>query len=273
MSQVARVLCAVDIDDPTSSAFEQALAVARVHNASLVLVCAVPPGQPWNERATDRLTYLLKVRRAAEAAGVDVRVVVRAGEAAETVILAAETRRADLIVIAVEHLRGEGRAWGAVAEDVLRLAPCPTLVVPAGAAVQPTFRNILCAVALSHDPDLRFEEALRLADPRDRRVTVLHVAKTPVATGAALQRLQALIPRTTRSIALARVTVGQRGAEILNAARAIHADLLVIGARRRSQMGRRLFGVTGELLTAARRPVLAVPIDSTVVKRVEKEAA
>ena len=51
------------------------------------------------------------------------------------------------------------------------------------------------------------------------------------------------------------------------------ADLIVIGSRRRTRVGRRLFGVTRELLTYAICPVLAIPFDTVGVRRLEREAA
>jgi nucleotide-binding universal stress UspA family protein len=273
VGDISRVLCAVDIDDSTCSAFRQALAIASARNARLLLVCAVPPEQPFSRRATDRLAYLLKVRREAEAAGVDVHVSVQTGETAEIVLLHASARQADLIVVAVDHGRGEGRPWGAVAEDVLRSARCATLIVPAGAAQQPAFANILCAVDLAGEPAPWLDDAMSLASPRERRITVLHVAGDQEAGRPALQRLQAVIPQEARSAALARVTVGAVAPEVLKSARSMEADLLVIGARRRSRITRRLFGVTRELLATSCCPVLAIPVETTGVRRTPRVAA
>jgi nucleotide-binding universal stress UspA family protein len=77
---IARVLCPVDIGQPGQAAFEQALALARAHAATLIVVCAVPRNQSFNTGATKRVSYLLNLRAAAEAAGVDVRVDVQHGE-------------------------------------------------------------------------------------------------------------------------------------------------------------------------------------------------
>jgi hypothetical protein len=57
---IARVLCAVDIGEPGLAAFEQALALARVHAAKLIVVYAVPRSQSLNTGATERVAYLLK---------------------------------------------------------------------------------------------------------------------------------------------------------------------------------------------------------------------
>jgi nucleotide-binding universal stress UspA family protein len=52
---IARVLCALDIGEPGLAAFEQALALARVHAAKLIVVYAVPRSQYWSH-GTSRLS-------------------------------------------------------------------------------------------------------------------------------------------------------------------------------------------------------------------------
>jgi nucleotide-binding universal stress UspA family protein len=76
----------------------------------------------------------------------------------------------------------------------------------------------------------------------------------------ALTRLQSLIPQPHHGTAVARVAVGRPVTEILRAARNMPAPLIVIGAGRRSWIGSKLFGKTGQLLRDARSPILAVPL-------------
>lgn len=273
MTRISRVLCAVDIDDAARTAFEQALAIARAHQARLLLVCPVAPGQPFNQRASERVAHLLMLRRQAEAEGADVQVSVQSGEAAEIVLLHAESRRVDLVVVGVEHGRADGYAWGAVAEDVLRSAPCPTLVVPAGASPKGAFVQLLCAVALTPRPDVPLADARRLADPRAHTVTLFHAAASRSAATEALHALQHTIPSGGTGVALARVGIGSAESEILSAARAIDADLLVIGARPRNRLARRLFGVTRALLTTSTCAVLAVPVQPAGEKEATRPAA
>lgn len=104
-------------------------------------------------------------------------------------------------------------------------------------------------------------------------MAILYVAGSGTSAGVALEKVQSLIPQAAGSRTLARVTIGRVGHEVLKAARAVDADLLVIGARPRTRAGRRLFGVTGELLTASHCPVLAVPIEPVSVRHRERKAA
>jgi len=270
---LSRVLCAVDIDDVARTTFRQALAIARPRHAKLLLVCAVPPEETFKHRAADRAGYLMRLRREAEAAGVDVHATVQRGDVAEIVLLHAASRRADLIVISVEHGRAHGHAWGAIAEDVLRSAPCPTLVVPAGALEQPSFDRVLSAVDLDTGPLPSIEEMLQLASARDARLTTLHVAKSRTAASSTLAKGRSLISGSFKSIARSRVAIGAVVKEVLKAARAMAADLIVIGARRRNRVGRRLFGVTRQLLTLSVCPVLAIPVRTAAVRPLERQAA
>jgi len=162
---LSRVLCAVDIDEPGRAAFAQALALARAHNAKMNIVCAVPNSQSFNTGATERVGYLLELRAAAEAAGVEVRVDVQHGEPAEIILLHARARQPDLIVLSAGHGTGaQGRRIGAVVEDVLRGAPCPTLVVRRDRESPASpLRNVLCAVDFSPASDAAIERALALA--------------------------------------------------------------------------------------------------------------
>jgi nucleotide-binding universal stress UspA family protein len=270
---LSRILCAVNIDDHARTTFAQALAIARARAAKLLLVCAVPPAETFNQRATERVGYLMRLRREAEAAGVDVHTSVQRGDTREVILRHAAARQADLIVIGVEHGRAQGVAWGALAEDVLRSAPCPTLVVPAGATEQASFVRMLSAVPVEPFSSPSFDAMVPLASPSGAHWALLHVAGSQAAAGAAMARLQAMIPNTFTAVAMGRVVVGPVVKEVLKAARAMQADLLVIGARPRHRVGRRLFGVTRQLLTRSACPVLAIPVERVAAARVDPQAA
>jgi nucleotide-binding universal stress UspA family protein len=261
LKPLARVLCAVNIDEQSHQVFDHALAVARRHEAKLLILHAVSPLIAYSHGANDRVGLLRRLRLRAEAAGVDVRVEVQQGPADEIILLHARARTVDLIVIGTsrrERRRGLSR-W--IAERVLRDAPCPTLVVPESATEPMTIaESVLCAVDLSFASPAVVEEALRLAGDRRRRVTVLHVMNG--RDDAALDKLQALIPSSGHSAVLAEVVVGHPAAEIVRVARETKAQLLVIGAVCRSALGSRLFGKTAQLLRDATCPILAIPVTS-----------
>jgi nucleotide-binding universal stress UspA family protein len=168
---------------------------------------------------------------------------------------------------------------GSIAERVLRDAPCPTFVVPASPVSEtPLGENILCAVDFSPASDAAVEEAVRLSTEGDGRTTLFHVVDKPGAdqylqyprlamheyhrglAAVALDNLKNRIPPASgRGVVMARVAVGKPVTQILRAARAMDARLLVIGARSRNRIGRTLFGKTSRLLRDVTCPVLAVP--------------
>jgi nucleotide-binding universal stress UspA family protein len=283
---LSRVLCAVDIDEPGGAAFAQALALARAHDARMSIVYAVPLSQTFNTGATERVDYLWGLRAAAEAAGVKVRVDVQQGEAGEIILLHARARRPDLIVVSAAHGSGAGGLRvGSVAENVLRGASCPTLVVHRDQNFLPSpLRNVLCAVDFSAASDVAIERALSLAPGRERRLALLHVVHGSEGgsrsrsmrmhadeyyrhiAGAALRRLQRLIPVHSDGTVFARVTVGSVASEILRVARDSQTDVVVVGTQSRTRLGRRMFGVIGPLLTEAPCPVLAVPVRAAVIQ-------
>lgn len=284
LKRLSRVMCAVAIDDHDRHVFAHALALARRNDAQLLVVHAASPYIAFNRGATERIDFLRKLRSIAEEAGVDVRVTVQRGPVAEIVLLHARARHADLLVLGTgrkESRRGLSR-W--IAERVLRDAPCPTLVVPQASDGPTMIENILCAVDFSPASHAAVREAIRLSGYGGRPVTLLHVLEAGGSSmpmhstmpavhqyqrrlGAdALCKLRALIPQPDRGDAAARVALGRPVTEILKAARNMKTPLIVIGATRRSGIGSRLFGKTGQLLRDARCSILAVPI-STVARQ------
>lgn len=287
MKRLSGILCAVSIDDRDRPVFDRALALARRHDARLLLLHAVSPDVSFNRGATERVDFLRRLRALAEAAGVAVRVDVQTGPTAEIILLHAGARDVDLIVLGAGHRHESRRGLsGWIAERVLRDAPCATLVVPRGRRLEPAADGVLCAVDFSAATDAVVTEAVRLSREDGRPVTLLHVVDGPDDEGRpargsaavheyprgraadALARLQDLIPPPARGMVTATVVSGRPATAIVRAADAMQAGLLVIGAAPRNRVGRRLFGKTGELLRDARCPILAVPAPPSV--RVER---
>ena len=291
MKRFSRVLCAVDLGEPGRAAFAQALALARAHDAKLIIVYAVPPTQSFNTGASDRLAYLLKLRAAAEAAGLEVRIDVQHGDASKVILLHARTRQPDLIVLSANHGAGaNGDVGGSVVEDVVRGAVCPTLVVQ-GHPESPGSRalsRVLCAVDFSAASDAAIERATSLAAGVGGRLTLLHVVRGPEGSSSfrsmrlhapeyfrhvaasALQRLQSLIPAGLKRPVRVRVAVGSVASEIMRVARASQTDIVVVGTQSRGRLGRRVFGVIAELLQDAPCPILAVPAAGTRLKQSDR---
>jgi nucleotide-binding universal stress UspA family protein len=131
MSTLARILCAVDLEKASERAFDRALKLAVIGNARLIILHATPANVPFSWRARERLAYLTALRERAEAAGVNVRVEEMHGDPARVIVLHANARKPDIVVLGSNRRRGWMRfREGSVAERVLRRAAWPILIVP-----------------------------------------------------------------------------------------------------------------------------------------------
>ena len=137
-----RILVATDFSKGAETAWDAARALARVHDAEVLLlhVFMEMPGFRFADVAEIQRLYeqqrlgvegaLNEQARAAQAAGVTTRALLRTGAPAETIVAAAREEQADLIVVGAHGERGVAPLLvGNVAERVVRLADRPVLVV------------------------------------------------------------------------------------------------------------------------------------------------
>lgn len=126
-----KILCAIDLTKASENAFEHALDIARAARARLYILHAVPADLPFSSRQRERLRLLTGMRERAEKAGIPVRIVEQHGEPARVIVLHANARNADLVVLGSNRRRGWQRfKEGSVGERVLRRAAWAVLVVP-----------------------------------------------------------------------------------------------------------------------------------------------
>jgi nucleotide-binding universal stress UspA family protein len=131
MTTIARILCAIDLEKASERAFDRALNLAVISEARLHLLHATPANVPFSWRAKERLQYLTELRERAEAAGVWVRVEEQHGDPARVIVLHANARKVDIVVLGSNRRRGWRRLReGSVSERVLRRAAWPVLIVP-----------------------------------------------------------------------------------------------------------------------------------------------
>jgi nucleotide-binding universal stress UspA family protein len=131
VTTIKKVLCAIDLTKASRNAFDRALSVARTSKARLYILHAVPPNYPFSWHQKERLELLTRLRERAEREGVLVRTVEQHGDPARTIVLHANARKADLVVLGSNRRRGWQRFRdGSVGERVLRRAAWPVLVVP-----------------------------------------------------------------------------------------------------------------------------------------------
>ena len=131
MRTITKILCAIDLTKASQNAFDRALSLARVSKARLYILHAVPANYPFSWHQSERLELLTSLRQRAEREGVLVRTVEQHGDPAGTIVLHADSRKADLVVLGSNRRRGWQRfREGSVGERVLRRASWPVLIVP-----------------------------------------------------------------------------------------------------------------------------------------------
>lgn len=278
-----RILVALGPGSGSDPAFERALALARRSGAELYLLQAVPADQPLSYRAVERRRRAAKLRTRAEAAGVPAQTAEQRGDAAEIIVLHADARPVDLIVMTSERRSGWARLrQRSVAERVLRRTKRPTLIVrsddTAGAS---TFENVLAAVDLSPASNAVIETAVQLSGDDLRRLTVVHAVDNLETAGAVLSRARWMVPEyrayvldaARRELETAvppvigtdvkphlRVAPGRAAATIETEAAEINADLIVVG---RSKRFMHLGSTAVRILRHTDRALLVVPPHAT----------
>ena len=131
MTTISKILCAIDLTKASRKAFDRALSIARVSKARLYILHAVPADYPFSWRQRERVKLLSSLRERAEREGVLVRTVEQHGDPAQVIVLHANARKADLVVLGSNRRRGWQRFRdGSIGERVLRRAAWAVLIVP-----------------------------------------------------------------------------------------------------------------------------------------------
>src|SRR4051812_19835614 len=106
MSTLGRILCAIDLEKASARAFDRALSLAVLGNARLFILHATPANVPFSRRADERLEYLTELKNRAEAAGVKVRVEEQHGDPADVIVVHANARNVDIVILGSNRRRG-----------------------------------------------------------------------------------------------------------------------------------------------------------------------
>ncbi|HTU01800.1 MAG TPA: universal stress protein [Candidatus Sulfotelmatobacter sp.] len=285
------VLYPTDFSPEAEAAWQYALGLARAVGAELHLlhVLVGPPKvigdgviidyagvtRVWRAEARAALAGLME---SARRQGVEVRSDVKEGLALEEVVHYAEEHGIALIVMGTGGWTGLDTLGQSLTADVVRLAPCPVVALPA-APGDPSLpyvvdvRRILVPLDGSSLGERVLPVVARLAKrfgaemlllrtawahtllstrPAEAELHVIRAAEKYVA--AVAERLAAAGIRTRQA-----VRYGHPAIEILDHAEANHADLIVMATHGRGGLGRTLFGsVAGRVVSRARVPVLLI---------------
>jgi nucleotide-binding universal stress UspA family protein len=292
-----RILCATDLSEASQQAVAHGISLAREFQAHL-LVChcidlptpsiygeayLAPEEQLERNRvyAEKRLAALMEDRSVAWESMVVV------GHAADEIARLAGEQGVDLAVTATRGHRGLKRMLlGSVTERLMRMLPCPLLIIPAaeGGAIEDEprslrFRKIMVGCDFSPDADLAVQHGLSMAQEFQAELHLVHVIETPLYTETLrpvfahrppstvvirefLQsKLEEGVPEEARHWCrpIIRLEEGQPYAQLLAYAEAQAIDLIVLGVRGHGLIGTMLVGsTTDRVIRRAGCPVLSV---------------
>jgi nucleotide-binding universal stress UspA family protein len=277
-----KLLVALDGTPEAAAALPPARALATVSGGSITLLRVTPDAA----QVPEIRSYLTRVARELESAGVRVETVARVGDAAQEIAAQVADCRADLVVLAPRR-PPDAAGLTTITERVLAQVRVPTLLVRPGGHRVTRFRTLLVPVDGTPGGALALAAASFLARRTDARLVLLQVI-TPLPayvhqwlpgaterglisprwdeaahTGAAAYVDHLLA--SLRGVGLqAQGHVGTAGGgtvpeAIIAYADEIHADLIVMSTHALVGPTRAALGsVAGAVATAARRPVLLV---------------
>ena len=289
------VLAAVDHVTDVKRTMEVAVRTAKRRGADVHVIEVMPhkvvpvddrTGRPWSaplaEYGVGMGPRFASTAASAEHDGVRVRRVMLRGQPEHAIPAYAHLHEAAVLV--VERDYGSSRLWrnGRVVDEIARRSPAPLLVLPqvTGGRDESSPRRILAAVDFSMASAVALRTALDLSRRQGARVTAVHamndVPPHSVFSGSEAWEVMRQLPAQANAVAerLRRtaaffgaddvdteVTTGTAHRAILEIARRMETDLIVMGVARRSWFDRALFGSTlRRVLRRATTPVLVIPV-------------
>lgn len=293
-----RILFATDFSPWAAQAEAYAVCLASIWRASLTVVNVLEFQPGMNPEYEVNRLFLAELMKEAtkELADLKSRVAVRGislhtriatGIPSEEILGAARAEDSDLIVVGTKGKTGLAHVvLGSTAERVIRTAPCPVLAVraelpdQAGKDSHPCagvgVHRILVPVDFSDCSLEALEYAALLAQRSGSSLSLLHVLE-PVSYGLDFtlsheqqrkemrERLTQRLAGFVEALAGAKITAdshvrgGLPADSILDSARTLSADVIVMGTHGRRGVSRALSGsVTEAVLRQSRCPVLTV---------------
>ena len=141
MNSFKRILHPTDFSEPSQAACVQAVDLAKQCGAKLIILhafadpmtveamWAIPDPRPELQEAISQIAH--------DEAAISVERVLRVGPPAETIVACARNHHCDLIVMGTHGRSGWSHLLlGSIAQQVIRTAPCPVMIVRAGATTE-----------------------------------------------------------------------------------------------------------------------------------------
>jgi len=236
-----RILCTIDFSEASVAAVAEAVALARACRGEITVLFVIPYAAPSradrpqvpagvSAAVTEDVEALLEPARAA---GIPVRVCLKAGRPAHEILETVRRTAPDVIVMGT-HGRGgfKRRALGSVTSEVLRNVACPVLTIGHRRPDPARTDAVVCAVGLSPSSPRTVARACEVARATGAPLTLLHVFEDRATEmREACRRLHALAAAHGRpGDRIEEVVVaGVPARQILRMAAARRAALVVVG--------------------------------------------
>jgi nucleotide-binding universal stress UspA family protein len=276
----ARILCPIDFSEHSAAALRVAGNLARVFGAEVRVLHAQRFEAPVYFTSAQLQALKTQLRRSLRAArklvedfaaqhlpeDVARSMQVVEQDPVEAILNGHREWRADLLVMGTHGRTGLTRLrLGSVMESVLRQVPGPILTVGPGSKVSAlgSIRRVLTPIDFGKLSRETFQYSVDLAEQAGAEVTALHIMEQPQEDGhdQTAGELCGWVPPQARARCTVREVVrqGTPADRIVAEAKRLQADLIVLGARPRSSLGRLMFGSTTEtVIRTAPCPVLSV---------------
>ena len=280
---IQTIVFATDFSERSRRALPHAAALARQCHARLILSHVLTSVSPLiaspeveGEGSQSRLESQVKGKLEGVASSENIddifhETVVSCGEVWNGLSQIVESNHVDLVVLGTRGITGVRKLkLGSTAEDVTRTVPCPVMIIGPRVSVPASgdFGQILCATRFDEGSMHALERALPLMLGGHRRLTLLHVlrpenhvlAHRDQVIRQCTERMLSLVPEDdARSFEVsAEVRFGKPAEEIVERARAAHADLIVMGARAAGRASTFLPSTLHQVISNAPCPVLTM---------------
>ena len=274
MINIKRILCPTDLSPYSANAVRYALALARAHDAELILLyCtdSLTGEEELNDWLLDHIESSDSRYRLA---------IAPPDHVDESIMTHAQAESTDLIVMRSRRRPHRAALLGSTAESVCRSAPCPVLVMHSDERefvndqLRVDLKRVLVAYDFSDYAEVALKYGFSIAQEHQAELHLLHVLpprtvnepeiawypiKGESAYHTAARRLQRVIPAEVHLWCAIKTVVseGQPYREILNYAEKNAIDLVSVGAHGAEFGMRALFGSNVDrVLRQAPCPVL-----------------
>lgn len=272
--QFKTIAVAIDLTEPASPALRYAQVMARMYDATLVLVhvidplaYAFPTGAPSLLSANTAATAELKrMEEETSALGIPVHSVIESGIVCERILHAMSEHHADLLLLGTRAKTEAGRvALGTVARQLLASSRCPIMTISPDALTSLPWAGCWRRVLAATDFSAASIRALQCAHQVAlRQLIVLHVAQCDngMEDSRCRERLRYLAPfNESHTVPVEHIVASGSVAQLIAAyAEKFGADLVVLGSPE-NELAEEDFATSTvlQVISKVKCPVLCLP--------------